>query len=608
MHRLDYFYTSFSMKRITNIFIFITLVFSLKAQVVFKTVVPQLPVVAGESFQVQYIIEDAGKISNFYPPDFKAFRMVAGPNTYTGSMMTYNRAKQLTNTVYTLSAIYPGRFIISGAVVNINGKTFRSNDVVVEVISKKEAAKRFGKATAIANSEYFLRPGEDPQEKIRKNLFMRVMVDKQRCFVGEPVVAVFKLYSRLESRSDIVKNPGFYGFTVYDMVSLADNQSSTEIVNGKQFDVHTIRKVQLYPLQEGHYTIDPMEVKNRVEFSHSIVNKKTEQEIVEGVLGNSSSDEANEGVEVFETDISTEPVAINVKPSPIKNAPATFNGATGNFFITSSLLEKKLVRNEEGHLVITISGNGNFTQLAAPTVHWPQNIEGFEPVVTDSLSKMHSPLTGNKTFRYAFVSNKPGNYEMQPVAISFFDPKQGIYKTVATKALQLTITNEEKISKPVLKEKQKKISNRNEMMYWVVGAGLLACLAGLIWFIQKRNKKLVINESERIETRILSIREILAPVYPVSDLEDKSFYSTLHQCIWNYFRLNFDLSGSDMNKNSLKRKLKEKQINEGLITNVLDILQQCETGMFTNARLENDKMKLLKNSNEILEGINTSLF
>src|SRR6185436_11937916 len=142
------------MKGITNILIFITLAFSLKAQIVFKTVVPQLPVVAGESFQVQYIIEDAGKISNFYPPDFKSFRMVAGPNTYTGTMMTYNRAKQLTNTVYTLSAIYPGRFIISGAVVNVNGKTFRSNDVVVEVISKKEAAKRFGKATAIANSEY----------------------------------------------------------------------------------------------------------------------------------------------------------------------------------------------------------------------------------------------------------------------------------------------------------------------------------------------------------------------------------------------------------------------------------------------------------------------
>ena len=53
---------------------------------------------------------------------------------------------------------------------------------------------------------------------------MKVLVDKRSCFVGEPVLATFKLYSRLESKSDIVKNPGFYGFTVQDMINLADKQ------------------------------------------------------------------------------------------------------------------------------------------------------------------------------------------------------------------------------------------------------------------------------------------------------------------------------------------------------------------------------------------------
>ena len=60
--------------------------------------------------------------------------------------------------------------------------------------------------------------------------------------------------------------------------------------------------------------MDAMEVKNKVEFSRSAVNKKTEQEIVEGVLGNNENETTKEGTEVFETDISTEPVTINVKP------------------------------------------------------------------------------------------------------------------------------------------------------------------------------------------------------------------------------------------------------------------------------------------------------
>ena len=109
------------------------------------------------------------------------------------------------------------------------------------------------------------------------------------------------MYSRLESKSDIVKNPGFYGFTVHDMVNLADKQVSTEKVNGKFFDVHTIRKVQLYPLQAGVFTIDAMEVKNKVEFSRSIVNKKTEQEIIEGILGNDEADEKKEDADEFES-------------------------------------------------------------------------------------------------------------------------------------------------------------------------------------------------------------------------------------------------------------------------------------------------------------------
>ena len=58
----------------------------LQAQVSFKTVVPQQPLVAGESFQVQYILEDADNASSLKPPVFKNFRYVAGPNLYTGSV------------------------------------------------------------------------------------------------------------------------------------------------------------------------------------------------------------------------------------------------------------------------------------------------------------------------------------------------------------------------------------------------------------------------------------------------------------------------------------------------------------------------------------------
>src|SRR3569833_2108854 len=63
-----------------------------------------------------------------------------------------------------------------------------------------------------------LKPGENPKEKIRKNLFLKVQVDKTTCYVGEPIVATYKLYSRLSSESKVTKRPSLNGFSVYDMV------------------------------------------------------------------------------------------------------------------------------------------------------------------------------------------------------------------------------------------------------------------------------------------------------------------------------------------------------------------------------------------------------
>ena len=44
------------------------------------------------------------------------------------------------------------------------------------------------------------------------------------------------------------------------MVEVGDKMESEEKLNGHWFDVHTIREVQLYPLQAGTFTIDAMEL------------------------------------------------------------------------------------------------------------------------------------------------------------------------------------------------------------------------------------------------------------------------------------------------------------------------------------------------------------
>ena len=265
------------MKKIVVITGLLLLPFFVKAQIAFSTVVPLQAVVVGTSFQVQYVIEGAESVDDFKPPVFENFRIVTGPNIYNGSSASVTGLKRVRNIVYTLEATRPGKFIISGATATINNKPYQSNYTSLVVISEKEAKRLAKQERENSISNYFLRPGEDPYKKIKENLFLKVQVDKKTCYAGEPVLATFKLYSCLESKSDIVKNPGFYGFSVFDMINLSDKEVLAEKINGKLFDVHTIRKVQLFPLQAGVFSIDPMEIRNRVEFSRTAVSRKTEQ-------------------------------------------------------------------------------------------------------------------------------------------------------------------------------------------------------------------------------------------------------------------------------------------------------------------------------------------
>ncbi len=580
---------------------------SLQAQVSFRTIVPQQPVIAGESFQVQYILEGADKKSVISPPLFRGFRLISGPNIYTGNVKSATGSIPVRNFVYTLEAPKTGRFIIPAAVMMLDNMSISSREAIVEVILPQDAARFFNKKGEPVNPDYYLRPGEDPYQKIRENLFLRVLVDKKSCRVGEPVLATFKLYSRLESKTDIEKNPGFYGFTVYDMVGLADKQVATEKINGKLFDVHTIRKVQLYPLQAGRFSIDPLEVRNRVEFSRSAVYKRTEQEIAEGMMGIEKDEPAAEGTMVYETVAATEPFSVEVRPLPEKTKPAAFSGAVGRFMIQTKLSDSELAKNEQGFLEITISGKGNFIQLEAPAPNWPPGVEGFEPVINDVLDKSKTPLNGSRSFRYPFVSATPGIYTIQPVSISYFDTDSNSYKTISTGSIPFEISNRVIIT-PETETPKVSFAERNERAARIAGgiAVLTVLLILLYWIFIRKDKKISVQDIPEAKVQF-SADLFLEPAIIALEGDDKTFFRALQSSVWTFAAAQFGIPGSLMNKKQLSEKMDSLLLDTTLSQTLLEVLEKCEAGIFTNARLEDDRMELLQRVRTVMDKATESL-
>ncbi len=112
-----------------------------------------------------------------------------------------------------------------------------------------------------------LKPGENIDEKNKKQFFLKAEVSKSECYVGEPIMAQFKVYSRLDANSQVTKRPSLTGFSVIEMVDAYSNLPVIEKLNGKYFYVHLIRKVQLIPLQPGTFDLEPAEVESIIYFN-----------------------------------------------------------------------------------------------------------------------------------------------------------------------------------------------------------------------------------------------------------------------------------------------------------------------------------------------------
>lgn len=421
---------------------------------------PSQPVVIGTAFQVQYVVTDPADFVEASTPVFDSCRIISGPNIYKGNAVIDGKLQPIQNVAYTLVPIATGVLKIGS--INVTFKNLAGEQsAIAEITVVAQPKASFSVRSSYTDVALYTPSIKKNREKlIDENLFVKAEVNRNICYVGEPIVATFKLYSRLQSSSEAEKSPAFYGFSVVDVLNINEAHSAVETVNGKVFNTSILRKVQLYPVQSGKLTIDEMYVQNQIEFDDSITHNKTE----------------------VQKEIVTKPIVITVKPLPEKQ-PESFTGAVGNFSIKTILSKNEIPLNGQGKLIISIKGQGNFIQFTQPLVHWPTGIEPFEPIVTDNINKNAAPIQGERTFEFGFSADALGHYVLPSVSFSFFDVATKGFKQLTTDSLQLNVTKANK--KNVLEVIKQKSS---APLVWMVALMLAITIAVLIFFIVKKKR------------------------------------------------------------------------------------------------------------------------
>ncbi|MCW3462485.1 BatD family protein [Chitinophaga nivalis] len=598
----------------------------------FTTTVSSNTVMMDEPFQIQFMLENGTNVSSFTPPSFKDFDVLQGPSQMQGQSIFNGRRSEYYALTYTLQPKHVGNFTIAGAQARVNGNMVKSNPVLIEVKKGNTQAMQPSPGPASGYPphraqqggddlpEGVLKKGEDVTEKLRKNIFLKVDVDKTNLYEGDQITATYKLYTRLPTNSSVTKVPAFKGFSAKDIELPNPPQATEERVNGVPYKVFTIRKTLLFPLQSGALELDPVEVDNQVRLVKVVSNnnkKNRSHDPFEDFFNDPAFkdpffDDFFNRPEVEYQDvpykIQSNPIKITVKPLPVDGRPLSFNGAVGKFNMTATVDKTSLSTDEALTLKVVVSGEGNVNLLNSPKIDIPSGFEKYDPKVTDDIEKNSNPLSGSRTFEYVLMPQEAGDHTIPAVEFSFFDPASNGFKTLRSTPFVIHISQ----GKRIKQDKQDFSVGKNELVKndtgiltwtkqqsWLIRSPWfyillllpLLVVAGIVVYKRRADYKTT-NAAllkHRYANKVALKRLELAARY-LKDGKDKSFYEETSRAVWGYLSNKLKIPMADLSKQLVQDKLSARQINGSNTNNLFELIDNCEMALYAPAH-NNHKMQ-----------------
>lgn len=616
-------------------FIF-TFLFSVSfAQVKFTASADNRSIGKNDYLQVQFTVENAGNVESINPPSFKNFAVVSGPNQQSSMSNINGNIKQSLSVGYVLQPLATGSFTIGSATLKADGKEYKSNSLSIQVTNASSSNKTgsnnslspFSNITLDFPTEpathqfddYILRKGENVAEKIKKNLFIKIDVNKKNCYVGEPIIATYKLYTRLKSESNVIKAPSFNGFSVSEM-DMPDNYNlRTEKYNGREYNVYILRKVQLYPLQSGVLGLEPVEVKNRITFLKAEYAGKRKGDIFYDMLRDFADENApGDATEQQIITVTCDTLNVTVKPLPEANKPPSFKGAIGNFKIVAALEKNNITTDDAGSLKIIISGAGNIQLINAPNISWPQGIEGFESKASENLDKFNVPIRGDKVFTYPFTVAQAGEYTIPAIEFSYFDISTQSYKTISTQPIPVhadkgTGNSQKTITSTV----QNNTENKSwyDLIYtnriYFIGAAMLLGLLMVLFIKKKKEKKETVPESivppNVPESKVKKPAEFIIPENPLAAAENKlaegdtnRFYKVMDVSFHKYLSEKLKVPAEELTKKKINERMDKYNVGVGTTLLVNSLLEDIEVNLYAPVSSETQMQEVFEKASEVV--------
>ena len=459
---------------------------------------------------------------------------------------------------------------------------------------------------------------------LKRDIFARIHVNKNKVYVGEQINASIKIYTALNSKGfEAEKLPNFNGFWAQDIPLPEKLEMKQELINGKPFVSVEIKKMILFPTKAGTLEISPLKMKTIALVPVAVKpqrNQRQPRDLMEAILMSmGASMNTMGGVEFKEIpySFSSGTEKITVLPLPA-NAPESFTGGVGTYTMNAFCNKKELKTDDALNFKLEIQGTGNLPLTEAPKAEWSEEFEVYDPLLKENYTKIPS-FSGLKSWEYTIIPHQPGSYKTPPVEFTYFDLNQKKYVTLTAPSTPIQISGSPtkakergkhfgaiNFSKQKIKPAESYHSIVNIGNGWVYGLGIFPLfLAFIIGYLPKYEKK----EERFISGKKISelvTRQMKQAEVHLKANEKQPFYQEITRAYWNYFSHKFKMETSELTRQNIAEKLSEQKIDSSLITKMIHLIDKSEMGLYTSYGSQ-AMQELYDESLEILNDIDRQL-
>lgn len=551
-------------------------------------------VVQGNKFQISFSLRNA-EGNGFKAPEVGGCKLLYGPSKSSSysSQWVNGVSSSSSSEEYTMvyRADQAGKYTVGSATVSVGGKQYSTKPFTIEILppdrSAQSSSNRGSQSVQIDNAN----TQTAGKQVSSKDLFVRIILSKSNVYEQEAVVCTIKLYTKYQISQFIANiQPSYNGFLIEEL-PVSPNLNEIEHVNGENYMVAELKKCILFPQQSGKLTITSgtydVTVVQYEQFRtpFGIMRQPVEKQLQ--VKSNTSS--------------------VNILPVP-EPKPASFNGAVGNFTVSTEIKPQVLKTYEAATYSYIIRGSGNIKYLKSPTIGFPSQFDVYDPQNNINAKPSGNTVSGTVTIDYTFIPQFVGKYEIPGTEFTYFNPATRKYETLTTQKYDLTVAKGsgaasqapkggiEQKNRDILHIKTGDLHLKQEHSYAVEGFGYwlwyivpLLLLAAVLFYYRKALKARSDMQLMRTKRANKVAQKRLRAAKQWMRAGDKNkFYAEVLTALWGYLSDKIQIPVSELNKENISAELTNYGATDEVIAAVIEVLNNCEFAQYAPELSGND--------------------